>query len=91
MVLTKVDSGKYTSDERLYLTAKGEVVKEGDPRAASLLVGAGGQLSAEDAEKYGLLAADTGPLDDAPVEKAAKKAKVEEQAEEKPTKKTDKK
>lgn len=72
MALSKVDSGKYTSDERLYLTAKGEVVKEGDPKATSLLVGAGGQVSAADAEKYGLLA--EAPKAEAEVEaKAAKR------------------
>ncbi len=72
MALTKVDSGKYTSDERLYLNAKGEVVKEGDPKATSLLVGEGSEISAEDAEKYGLLKAEA----DAPEgeDKKAKKA-----------------
>lgn len=45
----------YTSDRRLYLAADGEtVVEEGDPRAATLLVGEGGQLSVEDAARYGL-------------------------------------
>jgi hypothetical protein len=41
---------------RKYLTADGRVVDEGDPSAVSLLVGEGGQLSDEDAEKYGLKA-----------------------------------
>lgn len=44
----------YTSEKRLYLTADGKVVQEGDPAAATLLVGEGGQLSDEDAERYGL-------------------------------------
>jgi hypothetical protein len=44
----------YTADKRLYLDADGNVVDEGDPRAATLLVGEGGQLSDEDAKKYGL-------------------------------------
>jgi hypothetical protein len=44
----------YTADERLYLDANGNVVKEGDPNAATLLVGVGGQLSDEDARRYGL-------------------------------------
>jgi hypothetical protein len=44
----------YTSDKRLYLTEDGQVVEEGDPRAAILLVGEGGQLSDEDARRYGL-------------------------------------
>jgi len=40
----------------LYLDAKQqEVVKEGDPRASFLLVAAGGQLSDEEAEKWGLI------------------------------------
>lgn len=39
----------------LYLTAdRSEVVEEGDERAAFLLVGSGGQLTDEEAEKYGL-------------------------------------
>lgn len=45
----------YTSEKRLYLTADGKVVEEGDPNAATLLVGEGGQLSDEDAEHYGLV------------------------------------
>jgi hypothetical protein len=44
----------YTSDKRLYLTADDQVVEEGDERAVSLLVGAGGQLSDAQAAKYGL-------------------------------------
>jgi hypothetical protein len=39
---------------RKYLTKDGRVVDEGDEAAVSLLVGEGGQLSDEDAEKYGL-------------------------------------
>jgi len=43
----------------LYLDAKQqEVVKDGDPRASFLLVAAGGQLSDEEAEKWGLLIPD---------------------------------
>lgn len=45
---------RYTSKERLYLNSKGEVVKANDPDRQSLLVGAGGTLSMEDAERYGL-------------------------------------
>jgi hypothetical protein len=45
----------YTSEKRLYLADDGKtVVEEGNPRAATLLVGAGGQLSDEDARRYGL-------------------------------------
>jgi len=39
----------------LYLDAKQQaVVPEGDPRASFLLVASGGQLSDEEAEKWGL-------------------------------------
>lgn len=45
----------YISTRRLYLTADGAtVVEEGDARAATLLVGVGGQLSDEDATRYHL-------------------------------------
>lgn len=41
--------------ERLYLTAdKERVVAEGDPDAAFLFAAPGSEISAEDAEKYGL-------------------------------------
>lgn len=47
----------YTSDRRLFLAADGvTVVEEGDARAATLLVGEGGQLSDADARRYGLIA-----------------------------------
>ena len=51
----------YTSDKRLYLTREGEVVGEGDERAATLLVGEGGQLSDEQAAKYGLTGKQAAP------------------------------
>lgn len=45
----------YVATERLYLTAdRDRVVREGDPEAAFLLAGVGGELSAETAERYGL-------------------------------------
>lgn len=44
----------FISKERLYLDADGNVVDENDPNRATLLVGKGGTLSAEQAEKYGL-------------------------------------
>jgi len=44
----------FQSKKRLYLTADQQVVEEGDERAATLLVGEDGQLSDEDAAKYGL-------------------------------------
>ena len=45
----------FQSKKRLYLTADQQVVEEGDERAATLLVGEGGQLSDEQAAQYGLL------------------------------------
>lgn len=62
----------YTSDKRLYLTREGEVVEEGDERAATLLVGEGGQLSDEQAAKYGLTGArDAAPKSDVPAAESA--------------------
>lgn len=44
------------SDKRLYLAADGEtVVEDGDARANTLLVGAGGEIADDDARRYGLL------------------------------------
>lgn len=53
-----IDDGKekpmsWTSDRRLYLTPDGEVSEE-PVSGGRLLVGRGGQLSNEDAERYGL-------------------------------------
>ncbi len=49
-----------TADKTYYLTAdKSMVVEEGSAEAAFLLVAAGGQISQEEAEKYGLRLADT--------------------------------
>jgi hypothetical protein len=48
------DMATWKSDRRLYLTEDGQVVEEGDERAATLLVGEGGELSAEDAKRYGV-------------------------------------
>ena len=45
----------FVSDRRLYLTAdRKKVVEEGDEDAAFLLVGEGGTVSEEDANKYNL-------------------------------------
>lgn len=44
----------FTSDRRLYLTADDEVVEDGDERAATLLVGAGGEVDDATAKRYGL-------------------------------------
>jgi len=46
----------YISPERLMLTENGQVVREGDPRAKRLLVAKGGEISREEALKYGLVA-----------------------------------
>lgn len=46
----------YTSDRRLYLTADDQVVEEGDPAAATLLVGEGCDVDDETAKRYGLKA-----------------------------------
>lgn len=44
----------YTSTERLYLTADDQVVKEGDERAVSLLIGVDGTLDDATAKRYKL-------------------------------------
>jgi len=61
----------FQSDKRLYLTTDGQVVEEGDARAATLLVGVGGQLSDADAAKYGLTGQrEAAPAPDAPKQRA---------------------
>lgn len=48
----------FKSDRALYLNAdKSEVVEEGSPDAAFLLVGAGSEIDDADAAKYGLKSA----------------------------------
>jgi len=44
----------YVSKERLYLDADGKVVKEGDEKAATLLVAEGGELDDVTAKRYKL-------------------------------------
>jgi hypothetical protein len=51
----------YIATERLSLTATGEVVKSGDPRGVSLLVGKGQELPMKDAIRYGLVAGEGSP------------------------------
>ena len=46
----------WTSDRRLYLTADGRAVGEGDTDALSLLVPEGGRIPLADALRYGLVA-----------------------------------
>lgn len=45
----------WTSDRRLYLDEVGNVVEAKDPAKRTLLVGAGGKLTEEQARQYGLL------------------------------------
>jgi hypothetical protein len=46
----------WTAPRRLYVNAdRSKVVDEGDPEAAALLVGAGGQIEEAEAERLGLL------------------------------------
>lgn len=49
------DGAFYTSPARLYRTATGELCAEDDPRAAFLVVGAGGQIPVDEARAYGLI------------------------------------
>ena len=48
----------YTTKERLYLTAAGEVVTEGDPQAAELYATPGQAISRAEAERLGLVKAE---------------------------------
>ncbi len=54
--LENVDSW-VESDDRLWLSADGTLVGEGDPSAASLFAVPGQRISREDAERYGLVKA----------------------------------
>lgn len=54
-MLLPVPTKQYVSTERLFINARGRVVKADDPTARTLLVGEGGYISAEDAQRYGLL------------------------------------
>lgn len=44
----------WTSPERLFVTASGEVCTAKDPRRVSLLIAEGGQMLLADAERWGL-------------------------------------
>lgn len=50
----------YRSSRRICLTDDGELVDCGDPAAARLLVGEGGEIPWDLAERYGLVADDGG-------------------------------
>ena len=54
------DGGVWTSDRRLYLDAAGNVVEEGDPGGAWLLVIEGGTLDMARARELGLVDAAEG-------------------------------
>lgn len=70
----------YTSDKALYVNAdKSRVVPGDSPEAAFLLVGEGGQLSDEDAAKYGLTKPETKEAKPA-ADKAVKAADVSNKA-----------
>lgn len=45
---------RFVADRALHLTKDGKVVEEDDPAGVKVLIGKGGSLSAEEAEKYGL-------------------------------------
>lgn len=71
----------WTSDRRLWLDASGGVVEDGDPAAATLLVGADGQIDVAEAERLGLRKRDlagepspSAPVEDAAAEKARPKS-----------------
>jgi hypothetical protein len=73
------DEAMYVSDRRLYVTADREcLVEEGDPKARFLLVAEGGELSMEEARRYGLVkdeAAPAGKSVPKPKDKARRPAK----------------
>jgi hypothetical protein len=56
-LLRRAPMPNFVSDKRLYVNAdRSKIVDETDPEATFLLVGEGGTVSDEDAEKYGLKA-----------------------------------
>ncbi len=77
--------GTLTSDRRLYANADGKVVEEKDPKRATLIVGQGGALSPQDAQKYGLRSeggrltyeGDAGAHKDEPAEEVVPEAQPE--------------
>lgn len=69
----RADGAFYTSPVRLYRTATGELCAEDDPRAAFLVVGAGGQIPVDEARAYGLIV-DEQP-ETKPVVRASNKAR----------------
>lgn len=62
----QVTATKYRATERLYFNAdRSKVVQEGDPEAASLFTTPGKEISAEDAERFGLIPAKAAKADKA--------------------------
>jgi hypothetical protein len=55
------EGAMYVSDERLCVSAAGELVAEDDPKAVRLLVGKGGSIPAREAAQYGLIADASAP------------------------------
>lgn len=52
----------FVSDKRLYLTRDGRVTEDaGEASGGTLLVAVGGELSTEDAQRYGLIDGAKGP------------------------------
>ena len=51
----RIESGGFISAARLCLTADNQLVQADDPRAVRLLVGEGGSLPLDVAERYGLV------------------------------------
>lgn len=74
----------YKSDRRLFLDRDGKVVEDGDPTAAFLLVGAGGELDDDIAQQYGLVnaAPEAKAVSKAPENKAVAKAPANKQSKE---------
>ena len=66
----------YKAKERLHLARDGKtVVKPGDPRSASLLINEGGEMSDEEAKKYGLIGGPKSTQEDAlPLDSTSKEA-----------------
>lgn len=50
----EAEPGSLVADRRLFLTADGKVVEDGDPGRVSLITAPGATVTAADAERYGL-------------------------------------
>lgn len=65
-----MSSNMWTADRRLYLDKDGKVVEANDPTRVRLLIAAGGNMTLEDAERYGLIATPATKAKPAPANKA---------------------